>query len=563
MSQATLANTTLYEDEHLVVIHRPGAGEAAAALTLVTFADLTFRPNGDKVWGQEVAGKLGCNTIGFVARRENWFPAASVAAAAPAVRAALRGRVATYGYSMGGYAALKYAALVGAGHALAVCPQSSIAPGEVPWDARFHRFHHPVLHAGMSVAPGEAGAFAVLLADPYMPEDRRHAARLRDEAGVHWLRTPFMDHAAIWLLVESGFLRQVLERLLASDLEGLTGLLRARRHASPHWFRHAGNAAFRRGHVAMANRLWRKALALGLPPGVTEQDLGRLLRERMRRLRDAGRREAARDVALQQAALRPEDFASQAQAGHALLGMSEAEAAEAPFRAALKLRGDVGHIYQGLSLVLGAQGRMAEAITLCRRGVKEAPGDAKLQVHFGHLLLNNGKVDEAEAQFRAVLSQAGLSEAGPNGSGDNSQALLGLSHTLAARGDREEAIHVARQLIAEGNTDPQAFLWLGQLLLFIGEPAEAEPVFRDALAGAPDSGPAAIGLARALERTGRLEAARRTAAEAAARLPRDAKVQAIAKRLGPPSAAPMPEVGPTPSRLRRWVTAFFSRDEAS
>lgn len=553
MPPSTLTQSSLlYEDEHIVVILRPGRGEAAEGMTLVTFADLTFRPDGDRIWGQEAAAKLGVTTIGFVARRENWFPAASVAAAAPAVRAALRGPAVAYGYSMGGYAALKYAALVGADRALAVCPQSSIDPAEAPWDTRFHGFHQPGLHAGMSVRPGEPGGFALMLADPYMPEDRRHALRLRDEAGVHWLRTPFMDHASVWLLVESGFLRKVLDLLLAADLPGLAALMRARRHTSPHWFRHVGNAAFRHGHAAMANRLWRRALELGLPPGVAEQDLSRLLRDRMRRLRNANRPEAARDLALLQAALRTEDFHSQAQAAHALLGMGEAAAAEAPFRAALALRGDVGHVYQGLSLVLGSQGRMEEAIALCKRGVKEAPGDGGLRVHFGHLLLNNGKVDEAEEQFRTVLKQ---DPAHP-------QALLGLSHTLAARGDRAEAVAVARRMIAEGNTDPQAFLWLGQLLLYMGEPAEAEPVFRDALAGAPESGPAHIGLARALERTGRVEEARRVVAEAAALLPRDAKVQALAKRLGPPSAA-RAEVaaGPPPSRLRRWVTAFFSADD--
>jgi len=542
-----MKSVILYEDEHLVVVHRPAKGRP----TLITFSDLTFRPQRTKIWGEDVARKLGVNAIGFVARRENWFPVASVAAAAPAVREAIgEGPAVTYGYSMGGYAALKHAALLGAGQSFAVCPQSSIAPADVPDDARFHRFYHAEQHAGMAVRPGEPGSFSVLLADPYMPEDRRHAERLA-AAGVHWLRTPFMDHASIWLLVDSAFLGEVLERLLAQDIGGLAALMRARRHTSPHWFRHAGTAAFRRGHPVLANRLWDRALELGLARIVLEQDIGRLLPRRVRELRNTHRHEAARDLALRQAALRPADFSSQSHAAHALLGMGEAAAAEAPFRAALALRADDGHIYQGLSLVLGSQGRTEEAVALCRQGIQAAPEDVGLRVHFGHLLLNTGNAPAAEAQFQAVLEQ---NAAEP-------RALLGLSQILAARGDRLEAIALARQVIEGGATAPEAFLWLGQLLLFMGEPAEAEPVFRDALAAAPDNGAAHVGLARALERTGRMEEARRVIAEAAALLPRDSKVQAMARRLGPPTQIPEEAEAVQASPLRRWVKAFFSRDE--
>ncbi|WP_379593329.1 tetratricopeptide repeat protein [Teichococcus globiformis] len=547
----------LFEDDHLRVVHQPrrisrGEDEVLRDVTLITFSDLTFRPEGTQIWGQEVARKLGVSAIGFVAKRENWFPPASVAAAASAVRQAVPGRAVTYGYSMGGYAALKHAATLGAEASFAVCPQSSISPAEAPWDSRFHRFHRAELNGTMAVRPGESGGFAVMLADPYMPEDRDHAARLSGQAGVHWLRTPFMDHASIWLLVEGDFLGRVMERVLAADLPGLTLMMRERRHNSPHWFRHAGIAAFRRNHVGMANRLWRHALTLGLHPMVLEQDIGRLLPQRVQELRALGRGEAARDLALAQAAAAPTDFTSQSHAGHALLGMAEVAAAEAPLRAALGLRQDVGHIYQGLSLVLGTLGRTDEAVALCRKGIAAAPADAGLRAHFGHLLLNAGQVQEGEAVFRATLEKDPADR----------QALLGLSHSLAARGEREEAIGIARQAIADGATDAAAFIWLGQLLLFIGDPVEAEPVFRDALAAAPEIGDGHVGLARALERTGRIEEARRVAAEAAAALPQHAKVQAIARRLGPPSVALVEaDAGPPPSSLRRFLGAFFSRDQ--
>lgn len=536
----------LYEDEHLLVVHRPAAGTP----TLVTFADLTFRPRGDAIWAQEPAEKLGLNAIGLVAKRENWFPTASIEAAAPAVRAALQGPAIAYGYSMGGYGALKHAARLGCAHSLAICPQTSIDPEGVPWDTRFHRHHDPVLHAGMPVQPGEAGGFAVMLADPYMPEDNGQAGLLA-AAGVHWLRTPFMSHAAIWLLVESGFLRQVLDRMLEHDLVALSTMLRARRHVSPHWSRHVANAAFRHGHTRLANRLWKRARRLGLSRGILSGDLQRQLSLRVGELRQRKKPKPAIALINSQSRAWPEDAGLLSRAGHLLLAMGEFVACEAPFRAALALRPDLGTAYQGLSLALGGQKRMGEAIALCQEGVQLNPTDVKLRMHLASMLLNNGRADEAETQLRAVL----LHEP------KHPKALLGLSQTLAARGDRAEAVAMARRLLEDPGVEPETCLWLGQLLLFVGEPAEAEPVFRRAIEMLPETGTGYIGLARALERSGHLVPAQKVAMQAAALLPEDAKVRAIADRLGPPAPEVMEaEEGPPVSPFRRWLRDFFTMD---
>ncbi|WBV43931.1 lipopolysaccharide assembly protein LapB [Pseudoroseomonas cervicalis] len=543
-------SSILYEDEHLLVIYRPAAAPPADAPTLVTFADLTFRPRGHAIWGQEPADKLGIDAIGFVAKAENWYPTASVAAAAPAVQAALRGPAIAYGYSMGGHAALKHAARLGVAHALAVCPQDSIDPDEVPWDSRFHNFHNPALHAHMAVLPGEAGDFAVMLADPYMPEDRGQALRLA-RRGVHWLRTPFMDHAAIWLLVDSAFLGEVFRLILAHDLAGLTAQLRARRHDSPHWARHLGNAAFRRGHLRMGNALWRRARKQGLTRSVISGDVQRMLALRVQELRDRKQHRRARDIAMLQLKAWPQDAALHARVGHMMLGMKNFAEAERAFRSAVALNPEQGGgAWQGLSLSLGAQQRLDEAVELCLGAVEQVPKDIGLRMHLAQMLLNTGKADAAEQQFRAVLELDAR----------HAKALLGLSQTLAARGERVEAVAMARRVLAELGDDAETCLWLGQLLLYIGEPAEAEPVYRAAAELQPDNAAALIGLARALERSGRLAAAQRVAAAAAERLPEDVRVKALARRLGPPEEEEEALAGPPPSRFRRWLNEFFSAD---
>ena len=553
---APAGSVVLFEDAEIVVIHRPATAapqDGAAPLTLVTFADLTFRPDGGAVWAQEPAARLGLPVVGFVAKRENWFPASSVARAAPAVRAVLgAGPALCYGYSMGGYAALKYARLLGAGRALGVCPQASISPADLPDDQRFHAFHDPALHAGMRLTAAEAPEFGVMMADPYHPEDLRNARMLQADGGIQWLRTPFVGHAAIWLLTETAFLRVVIDHIMAADLDGLRRELRARRHGNVHWFFWVAHTAFLRHRPALANRLWNRAEQLGLHRNLREQEVMRLLAPAMHRLIDKGRRPEARALALQQAAESPADAVVQAQIGHLLVGIGEGEAAEAPFRAALALRGDVSHVYQGLSMVVAAKGRLDEAIDIATQGTRQAPGDAGLHIHLGFLLLNAAKLEAAQSQFDIVLSQV------PEHAG----ALVGKSHVLGAYGRQPEAIALVRQAVELAPAYAGHRIWLGQLLLVVGEPAEAEPHFAEALRLAPQIGAAHIGMARVLERTGRLEQARHVAADAAAALPNDARVQAIARRMGPPET-PRPQAGAeqeaAPGGLRRLLGALFGR----
>jgi Flp pilus assembly protein TadD len=552
-----MSSSILYEDDEILVIHRPplagGPRTDHPPLTLVTFADLTFRPDGHTIWGQEPAAKLGLPAIGFVAKRENWFPAASMRRAAPAVRAVLQQPALCYGYSMGGYAALKYARLLGVSRALGVCPQASISPADLPTDKRFHKFHNRASHAGMRLTRDEAPEFGVLMADPYHPEDRLNADMLVADGGLHWLRTPFVGHAAIWLLTETGFLRQVMDKILMADMPGLRSGLRARRGNNVHWFFWVAQHAFLHNRPALASRLWNRAEELGLDRVIREREVMRLLGDAMRRLIDRGRREEAHALALQRAAECQGDPVVLAQIGHILIGMGEGEAAEEPFRASLALRRDIGHVHTGLSMVVASKGRLEEAIAIARDGIRDAPGDPGLHIHLGYLLLNAARLEDAQAQFEIVLSQMP----------DHAGALTGKSNVLAAYGRQAEAIELMRHAIPLAPEDAGMRVWLGQLLLVVGEPAEAEPHLRRAVELAPKTGAAHIGLARALERTGRLEEARHVAADAAAALPHDSRVQAIHRRMGPPNEPkPMPaDRGPEAGRsgLRRLLGSLFRR----
>ncbi len=137
----------IYSDENIEVIHRAGSSR----YLLVTFNEMEMQANGSRFWAQRFCEKADIAALGFISRRPNWFPAASIVKAVDAAQPILRAapeRV-LYGHSQGGYAALRYRRRFDATVAIAFCPQASIDPNAVPFDRRFTRHFSPKLHTNM------------------------------------------------------------------------------------------------------------------------------------------------------------------------------------------------------------------------------------------------------------------------------------------------------------------------------------------------------------------------------------------------------------------------------
>ena len=71
----------VFSDENLEVIHRPGS----SPYLLVTFNEMEMKANGSRFWGQRFCEKIDISALGFISRRPNWFPAASVVKAVEVV----------------------------------------------------------------------------------------------------------------------------------------------------------------------------------------------------------------------------------------------------------------------------------------------------------------------------------------------------------------------------------------------------------------------------------------------------------------------------------------------
>lgn len=535
------ATRVLFEDHEILVLHRPGA----SAFTLVTFADLTFRPRGDAFWARGVADRLDLDAIGFVAKRENWYPNASVARAAPAVRAALKPSSIAYGYSMGAFGALKHGARLGIGAALAVAPQLSIAPADVPWDTRFHRFHRPVPNEGMALTADDLSPFAALLADPYDALDWRHARMAASTGRVHLLRAPLCGHSAVWLLAGSDRLQAALAPALAHDIAGLRAALRDGRARSGHWFRLMGRAACRLGHARLAEALWARASALGLPARAIEAERAEALADRAHRLAGAGRAEEALAASRSLMALGAPALGAIGRSGHVLLRLGVPAEAEAAFRRALAERPELADLHHGLALALARQGRRAEAIEVARAAHAALPGQAEIAIQLGHLLIGAGRArhGEAAAAFQAVLAQYPAS----------GEALHGLSIVTAGRGDVADALALAQRAVFRLPGNHDALAWLAQLVLRSGDAVRAERLLRGLAQAEPARAEAHLGLAEALEALGRREEAVAALRRGLEALPDEPRLAAQLRAWSAPASFG--------ARLAAWLRAFLPGPE--
>ncbi|MBZ7922146.1 lysophospholipase [Ensifer adhaerens] len=243
----------IYSDENLEVIHRPGA----SPYLLVTFNEMEIQANGSRYWGQRFCEKADIAALGFISRRPNWFPAASVVraveAAAPILKAAPE-RI-LYGHSQGGYAALRYRRRFNATTAIAFCPQVSINPRAVPYDNRFLRHFSPELHANMGIAPDHAAGRAFIFYDPFHAVDRRHAERIANlQAETHLTPVQMTGHGTVRVFTGTERALSLIDACRANDLVALRALARTARADAPmRPYQNAVAAMVR--HPAWADRL--------------------------------------------------------------------------------------------------------------------------------------------------------------------------------------------------------------------------------------------------------------------------------------------------------------------
>lgn len=180
-------------------------------------------------FGQDWLAAQGISAIHVMGRAEDWYQYPDIEAALSAVRAATLGasKVITYGSSMGGYAAIRFADAVGAHRALAFSPQYTLDPAVAGHEARWSQDSRRIRWRPELNRAIRCSAEAVIVYDPCGP-DRWHADRIAQDVPVAHVRLPHTGHPATTYLAEVHLLAPLVLSVLDGPIDARDFQRRAR-----------------------------------------------------------------------------------------------------------------------------------------------------------------------------------------------------------------------------------------------------------------------------------------------------------------------------------------------
>jgi len=216
----------LYRSENLVVRCVPMTDRDR---WVVTFDNFGIGHGFDRPgFGQEFFQARGVSAIHVMGRSEDWYQYPDISPALASVRNFIAGssRVMTYGSSMGGYAAIRFADAVGAHAALALSPQYTIDPAKPPFDDRWTQHSHAIAWLPQIDGPVTCQCCPVIVFDP-KSADGLHAARFARDIDTTEIPLPHTAHPVATFLSEVG----ALEPLVFGVLDGTLDAEATRRRA--------------------------------------------------------------------------------------------------------------------------------------------------------------------------------------------------------------------------------------------------------------------------------------------------------------------------------------------
>lgn len=212
-------SSILYRDEELLVRHQSGHGTSACVVTFDSYTDVLDldRP----AFGEHFFAGERIDAVHVLSRSNRWYQHPGMEAACASVRAAVcdYDRVVAYGSSMGGYAALRLAGLVGARTVLALSPQWTIDWRRASWERRWaesSRMFEDLWEGSVPPPPIEE---AFVIFDPLL-RDRRHVEGLeRDGYRFQRVEIPGGGHPVGGFLAEIGLLRPAVLDVIAGRFD--------------------------------------------------------------------------------------------------------------------------------------------------------------------------------------------------------------------------------------------------------------------------------------------------------------------------------------------------------
>jgi hypothetical protein len=255
-SDVTLPVGVLFRSDDLAIRMVGGFSNSCCVVAFDSFTD--NRTLDRAGFGEHFLQSRGIDAIHVLSRENDWYQYPEMTQAMAAVHAATRGydRVVTYGSSMGAYAAIRLAGLVGADVALALSPQYSIDPSVAGFEHRWResgRRFRPVWERSLSF-PNLREAYVVY--DP-IDLDRRHVSLLKRQFAFTPVPLAHAGHTVSGYLQEVGMLQSAVLAVCRGAFDPAPFIAEAweRRERSPQYFLTLGErASRRRRRVAMMQR---------------------------------------------------------------------------------------------------------------------------------------------------------------------------------------------------------------------------------------------------------------------------------------------------------------------
>jgi len=353
----------LYRSENLLVRCLPASDQSR---WVVTFDNYGIGHGFDRQgFGETFFQTAGISAIHVMGVREDWYQYSDIFDAMAAVRQAVAGaaRVMTYGSSMGGYAALRFAEAAGANAALAMSPQYSIDPSTVPFEMRWTQDAGRIQWLP-EIAKPLSLSFAPIVVYDTRIEDAQHAALISADTEIVEIKLPYTGHPSTTALGEVGLLRPLVLQALSGELDVPAfrkSALKARRQSPKHLAQLASAQPEHRLRCALD--IAQKAVELAPYNGFGLLALARL-QSRM----------GLHDQAIEH--IRP---------------------------MAKNVARDI-HYFVHLADMLAAAGRYPEALDVAEQVVTQLPDHIHLRAWKAHFHWLNGEVDQAIGQTRDVIS---------------------------------------------------------------------------------------------------------------------------------------------------------------
>jgi tetratricopeptide (TPR) repeat protein len=483
----------IYESDAMTAHFR--AGTHPWTLVLFEGAGLVGGP-GDKPRRQHVPpDNLPVVIIG--ARHRSWYPRHQTLLCLQAVQTALAGApVVTFGESMGGYAAIKYAAALRAHHVVAIAPQYSIDPTVImsrsdPFTINFR----PELNSQMEIASLDARCPVDIVFDPRQANDYAHVDLIRRRINCRVTHAHFGGHALEGIVVGYASLLDVVSNFMNGEINAVVGRIRSNKRLSvgfhltlyqavrdqkPSYARWVLNKAASLQPLSSSDRVARSQVLFRLGRADAA------LHELQSAYSDATGRSSKWSLAgaiasLASAVGRQQDALQWRRA--AVAEIAEDENGLVPLATALVREGkvtdadailddlirrlDLPAAHYALSMSQAAQDRPELAAASCLRALQMMPANHSWRAYLASLLVTADRAAEAEALLAGAVRA--YADAG---------AWYEWSVFLRGQGRLVEALHASRRAVQLTPSTVIIRNHLARLLLEMEEPIEALAVCR-------------------------------------------------------------------------------------